>query len=917
MPPVAPSLGLPPRPSPPTHHNGRTSSRRVYYLRLMRLTSALSLLLIAGCTRCSSNTPAAPVTPIAVDGDGNTLLEEQASLSPSGTSFETPVQSGDQITVSVQSDSFDPTLEVTPPGGALLRNDDWQGSRNESRVSFVASAAGDLKITVRSVGEGHGNFRLVVRRTTDGASGPPLLQIGSSHEGTLEAGDEVLPSGQWSDRLLVAGQEGQNVQLQLQATGQATPLAILVDPQGRVQSATNNGNYALNQNGTYRVQLISAAPGQSSGYRLSVVASAQAQAPAPQLNRTHHQLPTTSATQTLALGETHTGSLEMHDARLPTGESADLYAFEGQAQQPFHVELSSSDFDAYLMLIGPNGQHWENDDAGGGLNSALDLTLPTTGTYRIVASAYRAGMRGTYELKLNPQNRTPTPTAAPPQAPPAQGREITGELAAGDGTLNSGEFRDVHTLDVVQGQRVRLEAISTAFDTYLMVRSPGGHQQDNDDATPGNTNAALDFVANETGQYQVFVTSYQPGETGAYQLRINGAAGSNTGAPTPTTPPPAPTNPTPATPSAPNTVTGDTTGTLVAGDATLNSGEFVDRYQRSFDAGSSIEIRLDSSEFDPYLIVTTPSGRQLDNDDLDSSTRNAGINLPAAEEGQYQISVTSYQPGETGSYNLRFGAGAAIARPSSNTGSNGGNGAQQGGRIFGLFAGITDYPAGVGDLPECANDAIKLSEALREAGLLQESNQVLLTDAQATTANVRAGLQRLASQMGPDDIFVFFYSGHGGQTQNSQDAREIDGRDEYLVLHDGPLLDDEFGRLFDSVQAGTSVVALDACYSGGFAKDVITRPGRVGLFSSEEDVLSAVAGQFQAGGYLSHFLRTAVSGEADRSPRDQVLTVGELTHYLYTQFGRHATDVELQGAYQHLVVDRGAVRVDRVLWSYR
>ncbi len=98
---------------------------------------------------------------------------------------------------------------------------------------------------------------------------------------------------------------------------------------------------------------------------------------------------------------------------------------------------------------------------------------------------------------------------------------------------------------------------------------------------------------------------------------------------------------------------------------------------------------------------------------------------------------------------------------------------------------------------------------------------------------------------------------------------------------------------------------------------MITRPGRVGLFSSEEDVLSAVASQFQAGGYLSHFLRTAVSGEADVAPNDRVLTVGELTHFLYTQFGTHATDVQLQGAYQHLVVDRGAVHVDQVLWSYQ
>ncbi|NIR99882.1 MAG: hypothetical protein GWN99_02225, partial [Gemmatimonadetes bacterium] len=59
-------------------------------------------------------------------------------------------------------------------------------------------------------------------------------------------------------------------------------------------------------------------------------------------------------------------------------------------------------------------------------------------------------------------------------------------------------------------------------------------------------------------------------------------------------------------------------------------------------------------------------------------------------------------------------------------------------------------------------------------------------------------------------------------------------------------------------------VVLDACFSGGFAKDVISAPGRMGLFSSEEDVTSSVAAKFRAGGYLAVFLADAVGdGLAD------------------------------------------------------
>jgi hypothetical protein len=48
-----------------------------------------------------------------------------------------------------------------------------------------------------------------------------------------------------------------------------------------------------------------------------------------------------------------------------------------------------------------------------------------------------------------------------------------------------------------------------------------------------------------------------------------------------------------------------------------------------------------------------------------------------------------------------------------------------------------------------------------------------------------------------------------------------------------------------------------------------------------------------------------------------VLTIGELTHYLTLQFGSHVRDVRMSEGYQHLVVDRGAVRATDVMWAYR
>ena len=91
----------------------------------------------------------------------------------------------------------------------------------------------------------------------------------------------------------------------------------------------------------------------------------------------------------------------------------------------------------------------------------------------------------------------------------------------------------------------------------------------------------------------------------------------------------------------------------------------------------------------------------------------------------------------------------------------------------------------------------------------------------------------------------------------------------------------------------------------------------MGVFSSEEDLTSAVADKFQAGGYLSHFLRTGLDGTADENG-DDLVTAGELSTYLRRQFQVEVADVEAETAdgqrnYQNLVIDRGGVQVDDVI----
>jgi hypothetical protein len=200
-----------------------------------------------------------------------------------------------------------------------------------------------------------------------------------------------------------------------------------------------------------------------------------------------------------------------------------------------------------------------------------------------------------------------------------------------------------------------------------------------------------------------------------------------------------------------------------------------------------------------------------------------------------------------------------------------------------------------------------------------------LVDREATIGNLTAAIRDIAGRMQPEDTFVMFYSGHGGQVPRGDGptASDPDGLDETLALYDGSLLDDHLRSLFDEIDNGTVLLWLDSCFSGGFAKDIVSAPGRMGIFSSEEDITSNVADKFRAGGYLSLFLDEAIAqGLADHD-NDRSITAIELSQYLHERYradvkSARPTEIvrtQMTLGYQHLVVDRGSIGAYDVLFE--
>ena len=115
-------------------------------------------------------------------------------------------------------------------------------------------------------------------------------------------------------------------------------------------------------------------------------------------------------------------------------------------------------------------------------------------------------------------------------------------------------------------------------------------------------------------------------------------------------------------------------------------------------------------------------------------------------------------------------------------------------------------------------------------------------------------------------------------------------------------------------------MVLDSCFSGGFSKDM-TWPGRMGLFTSEEDTVALVPEKFEAGGYLSEFFDEAIrEWDADMN-RDDAISAFELSDYIHERyrhdlrdgvksvaFGSVPTMVLIEPHQQRFVVDRSGLR---------
>ena len=248
------------------------------------------------------------------------------------------------------------------------------------------------------------------------------------------------------------------------------------------------------------------------------------------------------ACATPALAQTavnQTGELAAGDTTLNDGEYVDIFTFQGRAGDPFDVTLSSSQFDAYLVLAGPNDFVDQNDDdaAGGTTNARLTTTLPSDGEYTLAFTSLSGGETGRYQARGSFGSGAQQSQRAPQDmiiGPLELNIPIIGSLSSNDIALDSGEYIDSYTFEGRAGTQVVIKLSSSDFDTYLLALDgvdPSNYGVENDDDPNGNgtTNSLLEATIPASGRLTIGATSYASGQTGSYTLVVEPAGGSASG----------------------------------------------------------------------------------------------------------------------------------------------------------------------------------------------------------------------------------------------------------------------------------------------------------------------------------------------------------------------------------------------------
>jgi hypothetical protein len=231
------------------------------------------------------------------------------------------------------------------------------------------------------------------------------------------------------------------------------------------------------------------------------------------------------------LDDERSGVLTDRDERDASGALMQAWSFDAEAAQRVTFHVSSDSFDPELFVVGPGLDEALHATLGlFGLDTALTVTFPQSGSYRVVVKASDRDESGEFVLSADsvmpvqdddwtsPSNVSYLRTLSPGLHSLRAGSPVSGDLADIRTRTPFGSPVQAWTLEGCDNGTIRIDLASPDFDTVLSVLGPDMTTPLVNDDADDQGNSAIEFDCSKTGSYTVFVGSFWKENTGRFTM---------------------------------------------------------------------------------------------------------------------------------------------------------------------------------------------------------------------------------------------------------------------------------------------------------------------------------------------------------------------------------------------------------------
>ena len=224
--------------------------------------------------------------------------------------------------------------------------------------------------------------------------------------------------------------------------------------------------------------------------------------------------------------------------------------------------------------------------------------------------------------------------------------------------------------------------------------------------------------------------------------------------------------------------------------------------------------------------------------------------------------------------------------------------------LYIVSIGINKYKNEKYNLAYSVPDAEAFTQAItaKSKGIFNSIKAVVLKDEQCTKEGILSQFDALSKVVKPEDVFIFYYAGHGVMSEGSENTpsefyfvpfnvTQMYGSDDILQMKG--ISASELRNALINIKAQKQLIVMDACQSGGATELLATRGAAeekalMQLARSAGIAVLASTGTAQYAsevkqlghGIFTYSILEGLSGKADGGTKDGKITIKELAAFL-------------------------------------